>query len=782
MAHRKLTLLVTISILAGCAALGSIEYDRLYGEAQPRERVVASLPSGEVDYWTEVKPILEQRCVVCHGCYDAQCQLKLSSIEGLERGASKAKVYDATRLVSAPTSRLFEDAFSVAEWRERGFFPVLNERAETPEANRAMGVMHRLLTLKQENPLPGGRRLPDNFDLSLDRAQFCPTAETLDQYAKRHPLWGMPYALPGLPAHEQQTLLAWLEQGAAYTAREPVAAGFQAQVDKWEAFFNGDSFKEQLVSRYLYEHLYIADLYFPETGQARFFRLVRSATPPGQPVRLIATRRPYNDPGVERVFYRIQPVLDSITAKSHLSYALDDSRMQRWQEIFLAPDYEVTALPSYADHHASNPFRTFRELPVRGRYRFLLDEARYTIATYIKGPVCRGSVALNVINDNFWVVFVDPNHPLISAVDDFYANQAAELDLPAGSKDIFTPLTHWRRYAKQERRLLAEKDQWLSELAIQLETSGLDLVWDGDGTNDNASLTIFRHEDSASVEQGLLGAPPKTAWLIGYGLLERIYYLLVAGYDPYGNVGHQLLTRLYMDFLRMEGESNFLRMLPAETRDREREYWYRGASSEVMEYMTLPGFESKLDLSSYYQTDDPKQELFDKLAKRLASVTPLQHKMESIRNQALRAELDRLNRVTGTAAALMPQVTFVRIRDLEGGQFFTLIHNNAHLNQTSLFKEQANRIPEEDTLTLVPGFIGAYPNAFLEVDFADLAAMVTAIEGLRSEEDYAVLRDNWGIRRTDRQFWKRSDEFQAAYRQSSRYDSGILDFNRLENR
>jgi hypothetical protein len=156
--------------------------------------------------------------------------------------------------------------------------------------------------------------------------------------------------------------------------------------------------------------------------------------------------------------------------------------------------------------------------------------------------------------------------------------------------------------------------------------------------------------------------------------------------------------------------------------------------------------------------------------------------MESIRNEALRAELDKLNRVTGTAAVLMPQVTFLRIRDIEGEQFFTLIHNNAYLNQTSLFKEQANRIPEEDTLTLVPGFIGAYPNAFLEVGSADLAAMVTAIEGLQTEEDYVVLRDNWGILRTDRQFWRRSDEFQTAYRQSVLYDSGILDFNRLENR
>ena len=84
------------------------------------------------------------------------------------------------------------------------------------------------------------------------------------------------------------------------------------------------------------------------------------------------------------------------------------------------------------------------------------------------------------------------------------------------------------------------------------------MIWDGDGRNDNAGLTIFRHFDSASVVKGMVGGSPKTAWVIGYPLLERIHYLLVADYDVYGNVGHQLNSRLYMDFLRMEGEFNFL--------------------------------------------------------------------------------------------------------------------------------------------------------------------------------------------------------------------------------
>ena len=90
----------------------------------------------------------------------------------------------------------------------------------------------------------------------------------------------------------------------------------------------------------------------------------------------------------------------------------------------------------------------------------------------------------------------------------------------------------------------------------------MDLLWDGDGRNPNAALTVMRHFDSASVVQGLLGERPQTVMLIGYPLLERIHYLLVAGFDVYGNVGHQLTTRLYMDFLRTEGEMNFFAFLP----------------------------------------------------------------------------------------------------------------------------------------------------------------------------------------------------------------------------
>ena len=141
-----------IAFVSGCAAIGASQLEWRFGKAEPRERVVENLPPQTIDYWSAVKPIVDNRCVVCHACYDAPCQLKMSSIEGIERGASEAKVYNQGRLRSAPMTRLFEDAQSTAEWREKGFFPVLNEHADTADANREAGVLYRLLELKQDHP------------------------------------------------------------------------------------------------------------------------------------------------------------------------------------------------------------------------------------------------------------------------------------------------------------------------------------------------------------------------------------------------------------------------------------------------------------------------------------------------------------------------------------------------------------------------------------------------------------------------------------------------------
>jgi len=734
--------------------------------------LLAHLLNAQADYPPEVKATVEQRCMVCHGCYDAPCQLKLDAWEGLQRGASKDKVYDGTRLLTANLTRLFEDAQTTEEWRAKGFYPVLDQ--EDPQ--RATIV--RMLELKREHPLPDVAILPESFDFSLDRDQQCSKPEEFDRFANDYPLWGMPYGFPGLDDADHALLTDWLLQGAQGVPWAAPGAAQQAEINRWETFFNRPGIKQKLVSRYIYEHLFIGDLYFSDlAGPDRYYKLVRSRTPPGQPVDIIATRRPYDSPGVGEFYYRLQSLRTSVLDKRHMPYALNDARMARWNELFFQRDYQVSRLPGYRIEVAANPFVAFRELPVQSRYEFMLDEAQFTIMAYIKGPVCRGQVALNVIDDHFWVIFTDPNVMDPDQNAEFLASQSEHMRLPSGNNNLLGSLVQWRDYAKGQRKFLKAKSAELAKLAgadsIPLD---FNLIWDGDGSNPNAALTVFRHNDSASVVQGLVGQTPKTAWLIGYSLLERIHYLLVAGFDVYGNVAHQLETRLYMDFLRMEGEYNFLVFMPEDRRVQMRDFWYREASPEVKEYVLGRKAYIHAPTGIEYRSDDPMSEFFQRLAPRLPdSAAP--------RYQPVDPRFARLQNLSGKPFSFMPEVAFVQVLDEGGGKSaYTIIHNSAYLNNTQLFREEQRRIPVEDYVTVVRGFIGSYPNIFFQLPAQQLGDFVAAIETLRSEQDYASLLQRYGVRRTDPRFWQLSDSLYQQYREIAPVEAGLFDLNRYENR
>ncbi|MDW2405757.1 fatty acid cis/trans isomerase, partial [Vibrio sp. 1262-1] len=222
---------------------------------------------------------------------------------------------------------------------------------------------------------------------------------------------------------------------------------------------------------------------------------------------------------------------------------------------------------------------------VKSRFKFMLDNAQNTIMAYIKGPVCRGQLALNVINDRFWVFFLDPDKADIPEVNEFYRSQADNLKLPAEQESNTLPVTNWVKYARQQARYLEAKSEFTNNWFKHGENLSTDVIWDGNGTNPNAALTVFRHFDSASVVQGLVGEQPKTVWILDYALLERIHYLLVAGFDVYGNFGHQLMTRMFMDFLRLEGESNFVTLLPADMRHQLQSSWYQDQSPQLSDFL-----------------------------------------------------------------------------------------------------------------------------------------------------------------------------------------------------
>lgn len=789
----KRLLLVAVLLATGCASVAQIDFNSLFGTSSPQKRVENAqlndqfIQQAEFVH-TQVEPILNSRCVVCHACYDAPCQLKMTSSEGIERGASKEKVYQGTRLVAATPNRLLVDAFTPEAWRQRGFYPMLNERDQTPEANTQASVLARMLTLKQMHPLPEDKILDKRFDFSLDRVQQCASLEEMDKYEQSQPLAGMPYGLPALNANEHQVLMHWLEQGAPLPFAQALTPEFIAEITHWEEFLNGDSLKSQLSARYIYEHLFAFHLYFESLNQPNsqplFFELVRSRTPPGQALDIIASRRPFDDPKVERVYYRFRPYRATIVDKTHIPYALNTGLLNNWQQWFIDADYSVTQLPSYKPSVAANPFEAFIQIPASARYRFMLTRAQDTIMGFIKGPVCRGQVALNVINDRFWVYFVTPDYMDDTDFSAFYHSQLENLRMPAEEESTALAVT-WVKYAAKQGKYMRARNQFLNEKFKNGQHLTIDGLWDGDDTNDNASLTVLRHFDNATVVKGLVGEPPKTAWIIDYALLERIHYLLVAGFDVYGNYGHQLLTRLYMDFLRMEGESNFLTLLPQEERRKQLSDWYQGAGTQLTAFIAG-------DINTFHQptgvlyfSDDLKGELYQKLGQKVAKVQPNRYHIENsslqIHSKALLHTLDRLK---GTQATLLPELTMIMVEPEKAGktEIFTLVRNSAHQNISSLFNEASNREPAKDDVTLVHGLLGSYPEAFWRVKEQDLPNVLAIVEKMQTEKDYEALLDMVGVRRTDPKFWAFSDELNQIFFDNHPIESGWLDYNRLQNR
>ncbi|EHU9517223.1 fatty acid cis/trans isomerase [Vibrio vulnificus] len=784
MKFRTFLILAVVTLFAGCATYAGLNYDQLFGEAEVRDRTEHIQSAQSAFFMHDVKPIIENRCVVCHACYDAPCQLKLSSVEGIDRGASKTLVYQGTRLTATAPTRLFEDAQTTQEWRDAGFHPVLNERAQTGVANIDAGLIARLLQQKERHPLPQQDQL-EGFDFSIDREQTCPTIEEFDQYERTNPSWGMPFGMPNLSAKEHQTLMAWLENGAIMNDHIPLTREQAAEITRYEQMFNKSSRKNQLAARYIYEHIFLSHLYFSELeGEPRFFTMVRSTTPPGEPVQRIVTRRPYDDPGVERVYYRIIPEQGTIVDKTHMPFALNSQRMKDWKAWFIDADYVVEQLPSYDPEIAANPMSAFIDLPVKARFKFMLDNAQNTIMAYIKGPVCRGQLALNVINDRFWVFFLDPDKADIPEVNEFYRSQADNLKLPGELESNTLPVTNWVKYSTQQARYLEAKSEFINHWFKNGTHLTTDIIWDGNGTNPNAALTVFRHFDSASVVQGLVGEKPKTAWVLDYALLERIHYLLVAGFDVYGNFGHQLITRMFMDFLRLEGESNFIALLPADMRHQEQSSWYQQQNRQLSDFLQRNVVPFSQPTSVVYKTDDPKSELFDILRRQVSPILNARYEIVdtgmSVKNEAL---LKSLNLVKGENLLPIPQITMLMVKADSGKeQLYTLLHNNAHLNISSLFNEEKNRDPANDSLTIVRGVVGSYPAAFFSLNENQVAEFVQIITAMESEQDYVKLLDKFAIRRSSTNFWSFSDKVHTWYRNDQPIEFGLLDYNRFENR
>ncbi len=748
-------------------------------------------------YWQDIRPIFEAKCIACHSCYDAPCQLQLTSAPGLLRGGTRNPIYGSPRLKDAAPTRLFVDAQSTAEWRQKGFYSVLSDRGGPLGNNLEYSLLFDMIRLGKEHPLPPNTAVPAEIELGLSRKSFCPMPAEFDHYAKERPLQGMPLAITGLSDSEYQTLRQWIFEGAVID--EPSLTVEKAeleQIAKWEEFLNRPAAKNQLVARYLYEHLFPAHLYFESLGTRNFFELVRSTTPPGESIRIVATVRPNDDPS-QPFYYRLRRVEATLVHKTHMPYSLSDARMARFEALFLTPDWDIEALPDYSSKNALNPFATFAAIPARGRFEFMLDSAEYFVMTFIRGPVCAGQVATDVIEDHFYVLFQDPDADLSVMDPDYLTRIEPALALVPQTESVLLLKENWDARRKERNEYVHLRGE--AYRARQPDGPSLDDLWDGDGTNTNAALTVFRNFDNAMVTTGWVGAVPRTLWVMDYPLLERSYYLLVVNFNVFGSVASQVETRLYFDLIRAGGENNFLHFMPPGVRTAMRDSWYRGSRAQEKIAKDYDVVNDDLPVQIRYRTSDPKAEFVSLVSRRLKSLAgppdvlnrcatpPCSLPGASPAQRRVETQLQTLTSRPASLDAMafidfMPDVSFLRVATGNVGEdlAYTLIRNKAHTNVAFMFDEEKRREPEKDTLTIHRGLIGSYPNFMFTVPLHRVGAFTEALHAAGTKDKFVALVGQYGLSRTHPEVWTNFHWFVDYARRVAPIRAGMYDLNRYK--
>lgn len=686
---------------------------------------------------------------------------------------------------------LFIDAESTEEWRKKQFFSVT-----TSSVGNGLNdsIMIQLLSHKMKNPKSSGEYQAEADDLTCSE-----NGKELGAYLDKHPNNGMPFGFPPLKQDEFETVAGWLVQGARGPTpsqqRELVTprAEDARAILQWETFLNADDPKHAVTARYLYEHLFLAHLKFG-TPTNEFYEIVRSRTAPGQPLELIPSVRPYDDPGVKRVYYRFRKIHSTIVHKTHMVFDLDDAQFQRINELFIQPEWLQTPhLMGYDPLTSANPFLAFEQIPPRSRYQFLLDNAQYIIMTFIHGPVCKGQIALNVIDDHFWVMFIDPSHDLSVTYPGFLKLHADKLRMPiekGSDLRLFSALTDEHRKAVIEF-YKARQDYYTAHHYAGLD---YDFIWKGNRAGDAPVLTVYRHFNSASVHRGVLGSMPKTLWVIDYPLLERIYYALVAGFDIYGTAGHQLAIRLYMDALRVEGESNFLDFLPPDRRPEIMQSWYKGVDLKTVNY-----YPSALPAKIAYATADPTREFIEQVVKRhllpaaKIAFDPINYLPAGVPYPRLpekyETEKDYLQAFTALSRPGTPffslineynaNLAYMRIRLKSGKDIVgSIVINRWHDNVAFLLGEDGRLDPSRDSADFIPGLIGSYPNYFVDVREEDLPDFFDLLANFKNSPRDRERIATYGINRSDDRLWDTYDWFQKRFLEDEPVRGGLFDLNR----
>ena len=742
-------------------------------------------------YMAEIQPIFNQRCIACHGCLGSPCNLKLKSFRGVERGAFQLNPYSVHFGAYPRTDMDFMQ--TTEQWRTLGFYPVVS-RGGTEQENTTQSLLAKIIAAGYAHNQPGFPRpaLMPIYAKHYDHT--CPsTPEALDNYLTAHPAAGMPFGISAINQQELKTLQKWIASGSPGPTAEEIKQDNlvhnPAALAQWEAFFNTEDPRYQLVARYIFEHVFLASIVLEESP-GDFFRLVRSKTAPAHivtdehgkqqvaipPIEIIATGLPYDNPytyaKVDKFYYRLQKITTPIVQKDHFVWRLKLADIEYLSNLFFAKNWGEDATQLNPPWDIGNPFQIFQAIPAASRYQFLLENSELIVGGITYGPVCLGQTATYAIKDHFWVYFIDPKYDP-SVLEPTLGLKTWE---PFLDKSPFGNAEYVSAYATALQRLVPD--------GLNIQS-----LWNGnDGTNNNAWLTVLRHNTNVSVLKGRQGGMPPTQWLISYSGLERLYYDTVASFKYWAGDGSKLETLVFFNYLRQEMEDNFLLLLPKNQRVPIREQWAQGVGAIgrlliPFAAQTLPT-EDKLvaDLRPLLHiVDEVQHYLGEKISGPADHLNPWVKPQISLDDPI--HNYDDWEKAISTLTVtthykfprFLPSLTLIKVNHNEHSRVYSMVANRVYKTQFSIVFQDGEAVPDEDTMSVYPTIIAGFPNMFMEVNLEQAAAFLRKLRDVKTSDDFITLRNNYGILRNSLKMWPMLDWMNAWNFKQRGIDAGYLD-------
>jgi len=132
--------------------------------------------------------------------------------------------------------------------------------------------------------------------------------------------------------------------------------------------------------------------------------------------------------------------------------------------------------------------------------------------------------------------------------------------------------------------------------------------------------------------------------------------------------------------------------------------------------------------------------------------------------------------------AHLPDIALLTV-ELNNGenQVYSIIRNRAHTDVAFIMDEDLRLEPEKDSLTIVRGVAGSYPNFMFRAKSEQSEAFTEELLASRTATEFDMLVEKWSIRRTHPEFWQILHGVTEYLERTAPIQSGILDINRYKN-